>query len=90
MCELASEALAHHHEDSRPATPAPSRPESRPAVEAAWRPIERLAAAPSLVATLGMSLLSPGQPLRQSLPASVFHCDDDVGVRLAFLDTLRL
>jgi hypothetical protein len=90
LCQLATEALAHHHEGERPAIPAPSRPDQQPLSERAWRAPERTSLTQSLRVTSMVPPLVPGQPPRRWLPAGAFRCDDDVGSRLAFVETLRL
>ncbi|HVT60695.1 MAG TPA: hypothetical protein VHR45_20150 [Thermoanaerobaculia bacterium] len=90
LCELAEKALAHHHHEERPAVPAPSRPDQKPTAERNWRVPERASLTPRLAVISTLPPLSPGQPPRRSLPVGAFRCDDDVGARLAFVDTLRL
>ena len=90
LCELATAALAHHHHgEDDPAVPAPARPESKPSAEHAWRVPERLAISPPFVAAASLPPAA-GQPPRRTLPIGAFRCDDDVGTRLAFVETLRL
>ena len=90
LCEMAAAALTHHHDADAPAVPAPSRPETKPTAAGAWRGPEQ----PFLRAPLAIAATLPppaaGLPPRRALPIGAFRCDDDVGTRLAFVETLRL
>jgi hypothetical protein len=91
LCEMAVAALAHHdHEADAPAVPAPPRPEAKPSVERAWRAPERPAIHPPLVLAATLPPPAAGAPSLRALPIGAFRCDDDVGTRLAFVETLRL
>lgn len=92
LCEIATAALTHHHhdDDDAPAVPAPSRPEAKPTVERAWRAPDRLAVAAPMVLAATLPPPAAGSPPRRLLPIGAFRCDDDVGTRLAFVETLRL
>jgi hypothetical protein len=90
LCEMAATALAHHGSDEHaPAAPAPSPPDAKPTMDRAWRAPER----PSTTAPLALAATLPPpaarSPLR-TLPIGAFRCDDDVGTRLACVETLRL
>lgn len=90
LCEMATMALSHHHDDDAPAVPAPSRPEAKPTADHAWRAPERTRMQVPL--ELAATLQPPprtGAPLL-ARPIGAFRCDDDVGTRLAFVETLRL
>jgi hypothetical protein len=90
LCQLATRALSLHHQGREPAAPAPARPEQKPVAERAWRPGQRPDVAPPLAVVSMLPAATAGQQTRRSLPAGAFRCDDDVGARLAFVDTLRL
>jgi hypothetical protein len=90
LCEMAATALAHHGgQEQSPAAPAPSRPDAKPTMDRGWRAPERTATNAPLV--LAATLPPPAaQPSLRTLPIGAFRCDDDVGTRLAFVETLRL
>lgn len=91
LCDMAATALAHHggSNEHAPAAPAPSRPDAKPTMDGAWRAPER----PSTNAPLALAATLPppaAQPSLRTLPIGAFRCDDDIGTRLAFVETLRL
>jgi len=91
LCEMATMALAHQgHDGGAPAAPAPSRPDPKPTMDRAWRGPERPSTRVSL--TLAATLPPPATapPSLRTLPIGAFRCDDDVGTRLASVETLRL
>jgi len=91
LCEMAATALANHHgiDEHAPAAPAPSRPDAKPTMDRAWRAPERASTNPPLA--LAATLPPPAaQPSLRTLPIGAFRCDDDVGTRLACVETLRL
>jgi len=94
LCQLATAVLVHHdghdHHGDAPAVPAPARPDGKPSAERAWRTPDRLSFGPPLLAEATLPTSTASQPLRRSLPVGAFRCDDDVGTRLAFVETLRL
>jgi hypothetical protein len=91
MAEAALTAPHSHSGEggSPPATPAPRQRDSQEGARLVWKHEPR----PHLVAALRGPLLRAPSPalLRrgQTAPAA-FRGDDDVGTRLAMLDTLRL
>ena len=91
LCEMAATALADHHcgDEHAPAAPAPSRPDAKPTMDRAWRAPERASTNPPLA--LAATLPPPAaQPSLRTLPIGALRCDDDVGTRLACVETLRL
>jgi hypothetical protein len=92
LCDMAAMALAQHHggDEHAPAAPAPSRPDAKPTMDRAWRAPERSAATVPLMLAAMLAPPATGQPALRSLPIGAFRCDDDVGTRLARVETLRL
>jgi hypothetical protein len=91
LCEMATAALQHHdHDTDAPAVPAPARPEAKPTAQQAWRMPERLAIDPPLMLAAVLPPSAAGAPQHRVLPVGAFRCDDDVGTRLAFVETLRI
>lgn len=93
LCEMAEAALTAHHHDGEghehPAPPAQQQQDQQNGPRLAWKNEPRVA----VVVALSSSSLRdlPLSVLRRSQTApSAFRCDDDVGTRLALLDTLRL
>lgn len=90
LCNMAAMTLVHHGTDDAPAAPAPSRPDAKPTMDRGWRAPER--AAPNAPLVLAATL-PPSLAARHTLrtqPIGAFRCDDDVGTRLACVETLRL
>ena len=93
LCAMAEAALtAHHHGEhdghEQPATP-PQKQDDHARARPAVKPESR---ATLLAALPSGSLISlpPSVMLRSQLSPGAFRCDDDVGTRLARLDTLRI
>ena len=91
LCAMAEAALTAHHEGTagheHPATP-PKKQDDQGQARPAVKPEPRA----SLLALTSGSLSSrpPSVALRSQLSPGAFRCDDDVGTRLARLDTLRI
>jgi hypothetical protein len=92
LCAMAETALTVHQEAAdgheHPATPPQKNDDhgrARPAVKPEPRTL-LLAALPAG----SLRALPPSVVLRSQLSPGAFRCDDDVGTRLARLDTLRL
>lgn len=93
LCQMAEAALtAHHHGDEghdHPSTPAPQKQDQQDGARLVWKSESRA----SLHAALNSATLCelPESVAQRSQTApGAFRCDDDVGTRLALLDTLRI
>ena len=93
LCEMAETALqAGHHGDHgghhSPATPAPKQ-DSQDGARLSARTENRATFVPALV-SCGSHPLPPEVAQRSQTAPGAFRCDDDVGRRLASVDTLRI
>ena len=94
LCHLAETALAPPGASGRgdagqPATPAPQKQDGQDGWRIAWKREAPATMLPPLTARfLGPQAVAAGT--RNQLSLGALRCDDDVGTRLALLDTLRL
>ena len=92
LCEMAEAALAAHHHGGHshepPAAPPAPKQDGPDGPRLVWKNEPRALYQVALVPS-GSSV--PVELIRRSqLAPSAFRCDDDVGTRLARLDTLRI
>lgn len=93
LCDIAEAALtAHHQDDGRhgdPSTPAPKQRDSQDGQRLVWKKETRgafIAPVPPAQVAFAAAVIAG----RSQVSPSAFRCDDDVGTRLARLDTLRI
>ena len=93
-CEMAQMALTPQHHGGhgghdQPAAPAPAKRDGQDAFKQVWKSEARQSA--PLPPAVG-SILRLTQPVaqRSQIALGAVRCDDDVGTRLALLDTLRI
>jgi hypothetical protein len=93
LCEMAEAVLTAHEHDGHshdtPSAPAAPKQDGPDGPRLAWKSEQRT---PHHIALeLSRSSVLPVELLRRTqLAPSAFRCDDDVGTRLARLDTLRI
>jgi len=90
LCHLATATLAAHGhgEHQHPATPPRPSDETAKRGSVEWRPAAR-ADAPLMLAA-SQAQQPAGESPRSQIELGATRCDDDVGQRLALLETLRL
>lgn len=90
LCHLATALLASHGDGAHehPATPVRPGDEDAKRGSVEWRPAARMDVPLVLAASQGLRAAGVGPHSQIELGAT--RCDDDVGQRLALLETLRL
>jgi hypothetical protein len=93
LCEMAEQALsAHHHggeDHDHPSTPAPQKQDQQDGP--GWvRKIEPRSSVQAALTSWSVRAVPPSVAQRSQTAPGAFRCDDDVGTRLALLDTLRI
>ena len=93
LCQIAEQALtAHHHGDEghdHPSTPAPQKQDQQDGPRLVWKSEPRSSIQAALTSWSLRELPQSVAHRSQTAPGA-FRCDDDVGTRLALLDTLRI
>ena len=93
LCAMAEVALTAHHHGEQDGHESPATPPQKQNDDARTRPAVKPEPRASLLAALpagSLRSLPPSVVLRSQLSPGAFRCDDDVGTRLARLDTLRI
>jgi hypothetical protein len=93
LCDMAEAALtAHHHgshdEHEQPAAPPPQKQDGPDGPRPAWK--SERTAHPTPLASWALRHLPEEVARRSQIAPGALRCDDDVGTRLALLDTLRI
>lgn len=94
LCDTVEAVLAAHHEggheqQEQPAAPPAQKQDAPDGIRLAWKSDARSALAPSAATTATRPVPDVVACRSQTAPGA-FRCDDDVGTRLALLDTLRI
>jgi hypothetical protein len=93
LCQMAEQVLAAHHhgdhEHDQPAAPPPQKQDHQDGPRLAWKSEPRVFVAAPLGPWSLRELPQAVVHHSQTAPGA-FRCDDDVGTRLALLDTLRI
>ncbi len=93
LCAMAEAALTAHHHGEHDGHEQPVTPPQKQDDQARARPAAKPEPRASLLAALpagALRSLPPSVVRRSQLSPGAFRCDDDVGTRLARLDTLRI